>query len=80
MERRSLLIERKAFSLIKHCSRMKCMELVTVDEWQRSMKPLSTEQRAKVTKKTVVRPGERCSMIRRVDDQRRFLLDSHGHW
>ncbi len=53
------------------------MELVTVDEWQRSMKPLTTEQRAKVTKKTVVRPGERYGMIRRVADERRFNNDSY---
>ena len=52
------------------------MELVTVDEWQRSLKPLTTEQRAKVTKKTVVRPGERYGMIRRVADERRFNDDS----
>lgn len=52
------------------------MELVTVDEWQRSMKPLTTEQRAKVTKKTVVRPGERYGMIRRVADERKFNHDS----
>ena len=52
------------------------MELVTVDEWQRSLKPLTTEQRAKVTKKTVVRPGERYGMIRRVADERRFNQDS----
>lgn len=52
------------------------MELVTVDEWQRSMKPLTTEQRAKVTKKTVVRPGERYGMIRRIVDERRFQQDT----
>jgi hypothetical protein len=51
------------------------MELVTVDEWQRSLKPLTTEQRAKVTKKTVVKPGERYGMIRRVADERRFDQD-----
>jgi len=53
------------------------MELVTVDEWQRSLKPLTTEQRAKVTKKTVVKPGERYGMIRRVADERRFDQDSY---
>jgi hypothetical protein len=53
------------------------MELVTVDEWQRSLKPLTTDQRAKVTKKTVVRPGERYGMIRRVADERRFNNDSY---
>jgi len=53
------------------------MELVTVDEWQRSLKPLTTEQRAKVTKKTVVRPGERYGMIRRVADERKFNNDSY---
>ena len=53
------------------------MELVTVDEWQRSMKPLTTEQRAKVTKKTVVRPAERYGMIRRIADERRFVDDSY---
>jgi eukaryotic translation initiation factor 2C len=51
------------------------MELVTVDEWQRSLKPLTTDQRAKVTKKTVVKPGERYGMIRRVVDERRFDQD-----
>ena len=53
------------------------MELVIIDEWQRSMKPLTTDQRAKVTKKTVVRPGERYGMIRRVADERRFNEDSY---
>lgn len=53
------------------------MELVTVDEWQRSLKPLTTEQRARVTKKTVVRPGERYGMIRRVADERKFNQDSY---
>ncbi|CAF3792637.1 unnamed protein product [Rotaria socialis] len=53
------------------------MELVTVDEWQRSLKPLTTEQRAKVTKKTVVKPGERFGMIRRVIDECRFDQDSY---
>lgn len=53
------------------------MELVTVDEWQRSLKPLTTEQRARVTKKTVVRPGERYGMIRRVADERKFDQDSY---
>ncbi len=53
------------------------MKLVTVDEWQRSLKPLTTDQRAKVTKKTVVRPGERYAMIRRVADKRRFNDDSY---
>ena len=51
------------------------MELVTIDEWQRSLKPLTTEQRAKVTRKTVVKPGERYGMIRRVADERRFDQD-----
>ena len=51
------------------------MELVTVDEWQRSLKPLTTDQRAKVTKKTVVNPGERYSTIRRVVDERHFDQD-----
>ena len=55
------------------------MELVTVDEWQRSLKPLTTEQRAKVTRKTVVKPGERYGMIRRVADERRFDQDSYLH-
>ncbi len=53
------------------------MKLVTVDEWQCSLKPLTTDQRAKVTKKTVVRPGERYPMIRRVADERRFNDDSY---
>jgi eukaryotic translation initiation factor 2C len=53
------------------------MELVTVDEWQRSLKPLTTEQRAKVTKKTVVKPGERYGMIKRVVDERHFDQDPY---
>lgn len=53
------------------------MELVIVDEWQRSLKPLTTEQRAKVTKKTVVKPGERFGMICRVADERRFDQDPY---
>ncbi|UJR24794.1 hypothetical protein I4U23_006169 [Adineta vaga] len=51
------------------------MELVTVDEWQRSLKPLTVEQRTKVTKKTVVKPGERYGMIRRIVDERQFDQD-----
>ncbi|CAF1268322.1 unnamed protein product [Rotaria sp. Silwood1] len=53
------------------------MELVTVDEWQRSLKPLTTDQRAKVTKKTVVKPGERFGMIRRVADECHFDQDPY---
>ncbi|CAF3441824.1 unnamed protein product [Rotaria sp. Silwood1] len=60
---------------IKNQSHYLPMELVTVDEWQRSLKPLTTEQRAKVTKKTVVRPGERYGMIRRIADERHFNND-----
>ena len=51
------------------------MELVTIDQWQRSLKPLTTEQRAKMTKKSVVRPGERYQIIRRIVDQRQFEED-----
>jgi eukaryotic translation initiation factor 2C len=53
------------------------MELVTVDEWQRSLKPLTVDQRSKVTKKTVVKPGERYGMIRRVADERQFDQDPY---
>ncbi|CAF1131852.1 unnamed protein product [Rotaria sordida] len=53
------------------------MELVIIDKWQRSLKPLTTEQRTKVTKKTVVRPGERYGMIRRVADECRFNHDEY---
>ncbi|CAF3707984.1 unnamed protein product [Rotaria sordida] len=60
---------------IKNQSHFLPMELVTVDEWQRSLKPLTTDQRAKVTKKTVVRPGERYGMIRRIADERCFNKD-----
>ncbi|CAF4514855.1 unnamed protein product, partial [Rotaria sp. Silwood2] len=62
---------------IKNQSCFLPMELVTVDEWQRSLKPLTTDQQAKVTKKTVVRPGERYGMIRRVADERGFNNDSY---
>ena len=44
--------------------------------WRSCLKPLTTEQRAKVTKKTVVKPGERLSIIRRVADEREFNKDS----
>ncbi|CAF1508752.1 unnamed protein product [Adineta steineri] len=61
----------------KYQSHFLPMELVTVDEWQRSLKPLTVDQRAKVTKKTVVRPGERYGMIRRVVDERQFDQDPY---
>ncbi|CAF0770466.1 unnamed protein product [Didymodactylos carnosus] len=48
------------------------MELCTVQEWQRSMKPLTTEQRSRVTKKTVIRPDRRYDTIMRVVQDRRF--------
>ena len=53
------------------------MELVSVDQWQRSLKPLTTEQRVKVTKKTVIQPGARYGIIQRIVDERGFDKDSY---
>jgi hypothetical protein len=48
------------------------MEPITVNEWQWSLKPLTIEQRVKVSKKTAVRPGEHYRMVRRVADEGQF--------
>ncbi|CAF0840758.1 unnamed protein product [Adineta ricciae] len=55
------------------------MELVIVDDWQRSLKPLTVEQRATVTRKTVVKPGERYGLIRRIVDERQYDKDAYLH-
>jgi eukaryotic translation initiation factor 2C len=51
------------------------MELVTVDEWQLNLIPITPEQRAKATKKTVIRPGECYRIIQSFANERRFNQD-----
>ncbi|CAF1053357.1 unnamed protein product [Rotaria sordida] len=51
------------------------MELVNVDEGQTILQSLTAEQYAKIKKKTVVSPGERYKMIRRIVNERRFNQD-----
>jgi hypothetical protein len=53
------------------------MELFGIDKGQPSLKPLTTDQRAKVTKKTVVRPDACYGMIRRVADERQSNKDPY---
>ncbi|CAF2543360.1 unnamed protein product [Rotaria sp. Silwood2] len=53
------------------------MELVNVDEGQPNLQPLTSEQHAKATNKTVVHPDECYRMIRRVTDERRFKQDPY---
>ncbi|CAF3963253.1 unnamed protein product, partial [Rotaria sp. Silwood1] len=53
------------------------MELVNVDEGQPNLQPLTSEQHAKATNKTVVHPDECYKMIRRVADERRFKQDPY---
>lgn len=51
------------------------MECCTIQPWQRSMKPLTTDQRARVTRKTVVNPTDRYDRIMDIVKQRNFKDD-----
>jgi len=53
------------------------MECCTVQAWQRSMKPLTTDQRARVTRKTVVNPTERHERIMNILRIRNFKQDKY---
>ncbi|CAF3625397.1 unnamed protein product [Adineta steineri] len=53
------------------------MECCTIQAWQRSIKPLTTDQRARVTKKTVVRPNQRYQNINEIVYNRRFNEDKY---
>ncbi|CAF1109966.1 unnamed protein product [Didymodactylos carnosus] len=53
------------------------MEVCTIQEWQRSIKPLTADQRARVTKKTVVKPEQRYDTIMRVVYDRKFNDDTY---
>ncbi|CAF0781179.1 unnamed protein product [Rotaria sp. Silwood1] len=53
------------------------MECCTIQAWQRSIKPLTTDQRARVTKKTVVRPNQRYQAIKNIVQNRQFNKDKY---
>ena len=53
------------------------MECCTIQAWQRAMKPLTTDQRARVTKKTVINPTQRYEAIMDIVRTRDFREDSH---
>lgn len=53
------------------------MECCSIQPWQRSMKPLNTDQRARVTRKTVVNPTERYDRIMDIVKQRNFKDDRY---
>ncbi|CAF2623092.1 unnamed protein product [Rotaria sp. Silwood2] len=53
------------------------MECCTIQAWQRSIKPLTTDQRARVTKKTVVRPNQRYQAIKEIVENRQFNQDKY---
>lgn len=53
------------------------MECCTVQAWQRSIKPLTTDQRARVTKKTVVNPAKRYQSIMDIIQIRNFNQDKY---
>ncbi|CAF1297196.1 unnamed protein product [Adineta ricciae] len=53
------------------------MECCTVQAWQRSIKPLTTDQRARVTKKTVVNPTQRYKAIMDIVKTRKFNQDKY---
>ena len=53
------------------------MECCTIQPWQRSIKPLTTDQRARVTRKTVVNPTERHGRIMEIVRQRKFRDDRY---
>jgi len=53
------------------------MECCTIQAWQRSIKPLTTDQRARVTKKTVVPPTQRYKTIMDILQTRKFNQDKY---
>lgn len=53
------------------------MECCTIQPWQRSIKPLTTDQRARVTRKTVVNPTERYERIMNILRIRNFNQDKY---
>ncbi|CAF1577529.1 unnamed protein product [Rotaria magnacalcarata] len=53
------------------------MECCTVQAWQRSMKPLTADQRARVTRKTVVNPNQRYQAIMDIVRVRNFNEDKY---
>jgi hypothetical protein len=53
------------------------MECCTIQPWQRSIKPLTTDQRARVTRKTVVNPAQRCERIMNILKIRNFNQDKY---
>ena len=53
------------------------MECCTIQPWQRSMKPLTTDQRARVTRKTVVNPTQRHERIMNIVRLRNFSEDKY---
>ncbi|CAF1193730.1 unnamed protein product, partial [Rotaria sordida] len=53
------------------------MECCTIQAWQRSIKPLTTDQRARVTKKTVVNPTQRYQSIMDIIQIRNFNQDKY---
>ncbi|CAF1402264.1 unnamed protein product [Adineta steineri] len=53
------------------------MECCTIQAWQRSIKPLTTDQRARVTKKTVVNPTHRYQAIMDIVKTRKFNEDKY---
>jgi hypothetical protein len=53
------------------------MECCTIQPWQRSIKPLTTDQRARVTRKTVVNPTQRYERIMDILRIRNFNQDKY---
>lgn len=53
------------------------MEVVKVFEWQRALKPLDTDQRARTTSKSIIKPGQRYEEIMRIMQTRDFERDSY---
>ena len=53
------------------------MECCTIQAWQRSIKPLTTDQRARVTRKTVVNPAQRYESIINIVEKRNFNQDKY---
>lgn len=48
-----------------------------VVDWQRSLKPLDTQQRALVSKKSIIKPAERYDKIMKIVDERNFESDPY---
>jgi len=53
------------------------MECCAIQPWQRSIKPLTTDQRSRVTRKTVVNPTQRYERIMDVLQIRQFNEDKY---